>query len=259
MKVTDIMSTNVATVAPDTSVKEVAMLMVQRRISGVPVVDEGGHVIGLISEGDLIRRPEMATDKPLSRWASLMTGQEQKARDFIKTHGLHAQEVMTPAVVTINADATLNEAAGRMEKNKIKRLPVVEGGKLIGILTRADLLRALATSPDFKLAAPQSSDRAIRDELNDLLRKEDWAATRPESLARRRGGRKSPCRSSALPDFQVGLDLLQKCAADAFDPEQVLQGPVGPALYNATGQDGADSGEGFEFGRRCGVGVERPC
>ena len=177
MKVTDIMSTNVATVAPDTSVKEVAMLMVQRRISGVPVVDEGGHVIGLISEGDLIRRPEMATDKPLSRWASLMTGQEQKARDFIKTHGLHAQEVMTPAVVTINADATLNEAAGRMEKNKIKRLPVVEGGKLIGILTRADLLRALATSPDFKLAAPQSSDRAIRDELNDLLRKEDWAAS----------------------------------------------------------------------------------
>ncbi|MDH3450837.1 MAG: CBS domain-containing protein, partial [Gammaproteobacteria bacterium] len=152
-------------------------LMVQRRISGVPVVDEGGHVIGLISEGDLIRRPEMATDKPLSRWASLMTGQEQKARDFIKTHGLHAQEVMTPAVVTINADATLNEAAGRMEKNKIKRLPVVEGGKLIGILTRADLLRALATSPDFKLAAPQSSDRAIRDELNDLLRKEDWAAS----------------------------------------------------------------------------------
>jgi CBS domain-containing protein len=177
MKVTDIMSTNVATVAPGTSIKEVATLMVQRRISGAPVVDEGGHVVGMISEGDLIRRPEMATDKPLSRWASLMTGQEQKARDFVKTHGLHAREVMTAAVVTINADATLNEAAGRMEKNKIKRLPVVENGKLIGILTRADLLRALAASPEFKLATPPASDRAIREELNDLLRREDWAAS----------------------------------------------------------------------------------
>lgn len=177
MKVTDIMSTNVATVAPDAKVQEVATLMVQRRISGVPVVDEGGHVIGMISEGDLIRRPEMATDKPMSRWASLMTGQEQKARDFVKTHGLHAEEVMTRAVVTIETEATLNEAAARMEKNKIKRLPVVEGGKLIGILTRADLLRALAASPEFKLAAPPASDRAIREELNDLLRKEDWAAS----------------------------------------------------------------------------------
>ncbi|MDH3715504.1 MAG: CBS domain-containing protein [Gammaproteobacteria bacterium] len=177
MKISDIMSTNVATVTPGVSIKEVATLMVQRRISGVPVVDEVGHVVGMISEGDLIRRPEMDTDKPVSRWASLMTGQEQKARDFVKTHGLHAKEVMTPTVMAIAPGATLNEAAARMEKNKIKRLPVVEHGKLIGIVTRADLLRALAATPEFKLDAPPASDRAIRDKLNDLLRKEDWAAS----------------------------------------------------------------------------------
>jgi len=177
MKVTDIMSPNVATVAPDATVQDVAALMVRRRISGIPVVDEGGHVLGVISEGDLIRRPEMGTDKPLSRWAALMTGQEQKARDFVKTHGLHAQEVMSKPVVTIAADATLNEAAAHMEKSKIKRLPVVENGRLVGILTRADLLRTLAASPEFNLPAPPASDRTIREQLNTLLRGEDWAAS----------------------------------------------------------------------------------
>ena len=134
-------------------------------------------MLGIISEGDLIRRPEMGTDKPLSRWAALMTGQEQKARDFVKTHGLHAKEVMSGPPVTIAADATLNEAAARMEKSKIKRLPVVENEKLVGILTRADLLRTLAASPEFKLPAPQANDRAIREQLNNLLRSEGWAAS----------------------------------------------------------------------------------
>lgn len=178
MKVTDIMSANVASVAPDTSVREVAALMVQRHISGVPVVDDDGYVLGVVSEGDLIRRPEMGTDKPLSRWVSLLTGQEKKARDFVKTHGLHAEEVMSHPPVTISGDADLNEAAARMGKNRVKRLPVVDGNdKLIGMLTRADMVRALAAAPEFKLAAPPPSDRAIRDALNKILREEDWAAS----------------------------------------------------------------------------------
>lgn len=177
MKVNDIMSTNVATVAPDTSVQEIATLMVRSRISGVPVVDANGTVLGMVSEGDLIRRHEMGTDKPLSRWVSLLTGQEQKARDFVKSHGTHAHEVMTRPAITIDAQASLNEAAQRMEQSRIKRLPVEADGKLVGIVTRADLLRALAAAPDFELAAPPASDRSIREQLNTMLRKADWAAS----------------------------------------------------------------------------------
>ncbi|MCX7631419.1 MAG: CBS domain-containing protein [Geminicoccaceae bacterium] len=163
MQVRDVMTTKVITVRPETPVTEIARLLVEHRISGVPVVDEENRVIGIVSEGDLLRRLEDTDDgRRRSWWLELLASPERRAEDYIRAHGATARDIMTEEVVVIDQEATLGEAARLLEEKHIKRLPVVREGKLVGLVSRADLLRALALAPP---RAAKLDDRAIRERL----------------------------------------------------------------------------------------------
>lgn len=177
MKVRDLMATKVVTVKPNTSVREIAALMVEKHISGVPVVDDNESLVGIISEGDLLRRPELGTSArhPRRRWLSFLTDAQEEAREFTKTHALRAEEVMTKSVKYIDEDASIGDIVNLMEKSRVKRLPVLSNGRLVGIVSRADLLRTLAALQAEPLPPPPESDSAIRATMNDILKNEDWA------------------------------------------------------------------------------------
>jgi CBS domain-containing protein len=170
----DIMTADVVTIAPDLSVEQIAQLLLSCNISGVPVVDAGGGLIGLVSEGDLLRRHEGGTERQRSWWLSLLTGPEERAREFVKTHGRSAEQVMTREVITVTADTPVGEIARIMERRRIKRVPVVEDGKIVGIVSRANLLHGLATHSDRISVTPSPDDRAIREAVQALVTKEDW-------------------------------------------------------------------------------------
>jgi CBS domain-containing protein len=175
MKVSDIMVKDVVSVGPEASVKDVAALMLERRISGLPVVDGGGRVLGIVSEGDLIRRPEIDTDKAKLGWLHMFLSDEQRARDFVKSHGRKARDVMTQPARCVAPDTPLTEVVRLMERHRVKRLPVLQDGKLAGLVTRADLLRALVMR---QAQAPvAASDQELRDRIESILRNEDWAVT----------------------------------------------------------------------------------
>lgn len=172
MNTRDVMTHPVLSVAPQAPLREVAALMLQRRISGVPVVDSAGGVVGVVSEGDFLRRPEIETDAPGSRWLRFLASPEEQARDYIKTHGLTAADVMSAPAVTVRPDAPLATVARLMSARGVKRLPVVEDGKLVGIVTRADLLRAVYEHPVPERGA---SDEEIRAAIAAILERNDWA------------------------------------------------------------------------------------
>jgi CBS domain-containing protein len=175
MKAADIMVKEVVTVGPEAVVKVIAARMLERRISGLPVVDGGGQILGVVSEGDLIRRPEIETDRVKLGWLRLLVSDEARARDFVKHHGRTAREVMTQPAITVAADAPLAEIVRLMERHRVKRLPVVERGKLAGVVTRTDLLRALVA----RQAAPavELKDEQLRLHIDAMLRHEDWASS----------------------------------------------------------------------------------
>jgi CBS domain-containing protein len=177
MKASDIMVTQVVAVAPDAPVREVAKLMVERRISGLPVVDGGGKVLGVVSEGDLIRRPELGTDEQPSAWLRVFLSADDRARDFVKTHGLRARDVMTAPAISVTPDATLGEVVRVMERHHIKRLPVVKDGKLAGLLTRTDMLRALLARQALPEAGVPHSDGEIRGRVMQALEGADWGGS----------------------------------------------------------------------------------
>ena len=175
MKAGDIMVKDVVSVGPEAPVRGIALLMLERRISGVPVVDGEQHVLGIVSEGDLIRRPELETDHAPKGWLGLFLSDEERARDFVKSHGRKAREVMTQPAIGVAPDTPLAEVVRLMERHRVKRLVIVEHGKLVGLVTRADLLRAMVVHQDVSPAA--SSDRELRNRIDTLLRGEDWAAS----------------------------------------------------------------------------------
>jgi CBS domain-containing protein len=173
MHASDVMTTDVVTVGPDASVAEVARLLVEHRISAVPVVDATGRLVGIVSEGDLIGRVETPTGRR-AWWLELLTDPTALARDYVKTHGRRVTDVMTHPVVTVEAEASLGEIAGLLERRGIKRVPVVRDGRVIGIVSRADLVRALAVRPVEPRPATVADDGAIREQVLAILRVQPW-------------------------------------------------------------------------------------
>lgn len=173
MKVADVMNHKVVSVAPELPIAKLAALLVERNISAVPVTDARGRVVGIVSEGDLMRRPETGTERQPSWWLRAFAAPDTLAERYIRTHELAAKDLMTRNVVTIGADAPLGEAAELMETHKVKRLPVMRNGVLVGIISRADLVRALAAAAPGPAGA--HDDQAVRERLEEELEKEPWA------------------------------------------------------------------------------------
>jgi len=167
MQAKDIMTTTVATVRPEATIREIAKLLLERRISAVPVVGPDGRVLGIVSEGDLMRRPEAGTERHPSWWLSLLASPDERAIGYVKAHGGHAHDVMMRDVISVGAKAPLEEIAETLEKHRIKRVPVLRDGKLIGVVSRADLLHGLVADKAAPVAS--ASDETIRTAVETAL------------------------------------------------------------------------------------------
>jgi CBS domain-containing protein len=174
MKARDVMTTDVLTVNQDASVLEAARLMLQRRISGLPVVDASGLLVGVVSEGDFLRRSELGTQRRHPRWIEFLMGAGRLADEYVHTSGRKVREVMTEAVYSVTEEVPLEEIVELMEHRRIKRVPVLSGNKITGIITRSNLLRAFA-GVMHKAAPASADDKAIRLQLIDEMKKQPWA------------------------------------------------------------------------------------
>ena len=172
MRAHQIMTRSVVTVTPESSILDAANLMLQRHVNGLPVVDAAGKLVGIVSEGDFIRRCEIGTQRKRGRWLRFILGAGEAATDFVREHGRKISEVMTREPLTVTEDTALEEIVTMMETNSVKRLPVMRGDKLVGIVSRANLLHAVASLvrdvPD-----PTADDDHIRRRIIDALEKND--------------------------------------------------------------------------------------
>ena len=146
MKVKDVMTRKVLSIESTANVLQAINSMLQNRISGLPVVNEDGVLVGMVTEGDFLRRTETATERRRPRWLEFLVGPGRLADEYVHTHARKIGDVMTPDPYTVAEDTALEDVVRLMEKHRIKRLPVVRGKQLVGIISRANLLHALASS-----------------------------------------------------------------------------------------------------------------
>jgi len=173
MLIQEIMNAPAITVSPKTSVADAAKIMLDHHVSGLPVVDAGGKLVGIVSEGDFLRRGELHTERKRSWLLDILTSPGKLADEYVLSHSRRVEDVMTAEVVTIAPDAMLSVAVNLMEKHGIKRLPVAVQGKVIGIVCRSDLLRVLAAVlPTQKV---QASDDDIEKAVITELSHQSWS------------------------------------------------------------------------------------
>jgi len=173
MRARDVMVSAVVTASPDTTVEELARLMINLRISGVPVMDKDGLLVGIVTEGDLLRRVETGTERHRPRWSEPFSSNSRLAAEYAKSHAKRVADIMTREVFSVKETATLGEIADLLEAKRIKRVPVVHDGKIVGIVSRADLLKVLASGGT--KTADEEQDRMIRRQLLAELREQKWA------------------------------------------------------------------------------------
>ena len=174
MIVADVMTRNCITISPDATVEEAVNLMLSRHISGLFVVDKDGDLAGVITEGDLLRRDELGTERSRPWWLRLLVSPARQAADFTQANGRHVRDVMTEDVLSIAQDAPLEDVVATMERHRIKRLPVTADGRVIGVVSRSDLLRALIGR--VRDAEPLAvDDRTIRSAILNALEAQSWA------------------------------------------------------------------------------------
>lgn len=173
MRAGDVMVSAVVTTSPDTTVEGLARLMINLRISGVPVLGKDGRLVGMITEGDLLRRVETGTERHRPRWSEPFSSKSGLAAEYIKSHAKRVADIMTREVFSVKETATLDEVVDLLEAKRIKRVPVVRDGKIVGIVSRADLLKVLASGG--AETADEEQDRTIRRQLLAELREQKWA------------------------------------------------------------------------------------
>lgn len=183
MRASDIMTRRVITIGREASILEAVRLMLQNRISGLPVVDAEGRLVGVVTEGDFLRRVETKTERSRPRWLAFLTSPGALAQEYAHSHGRKVEEVMTPDPLTVPGEASLDQIVRLMEKHQVKRVPVVDGGRLIGIISRANLLHALASAAG-DLPSPAKDDSDIRDRLLDELADKPWSPLRVDVVVR---------------------------------------------------------------------------
>jgi CBS domain-containing protein len=173
MKAKDVMTHCVVSIGPDAPILEAIGRMISHQVSGMPVIDADGKLAGMVTEGDFLHRAETHTEAPQRRWLELLLGPGSPAEEYSRSHGRSVRDVMSPNVITVDAEAPLGEVVRLMEENAIKRIPVVEDGRVVGIVSRADLMAALAerlTESKKQLVG----DAAIRESIIAEMRKQTW-------------------------------------------------------------------------------------
>jgi len=177
MRAHQIMTAEVITIGTDATIVEAADRMLRHHISGLPVVDAAGHLVGIISEGDFLRRAETATQSRRGRWLSFLMGRERTVSDFVHEHGRKVGEVMTSNPLTVTEDTPLDQIAQIMETNDIKRVPVIRDQRLVGNVTRTDFLAAVAElirhAPN-----PSADDQALRRAVTTAIARATWRPCR---------------------------------------------------------------------------------
>jgi CBS domain-containing protein len=182
MNAQDAMTKDVVTVGPQTTVGEIAAVLVRHRISAVPVVSEDSRVIGIVSQTDLGHRSETGTERQRKWWLDMFADSDTKAREYIKSHGLKAEDVMSRIVVSVSKQATLAEVADVLDSHRIRQVPVTDGGKLVGMISRADLVRKLA---EIKIAAPAArpDNGALQKAIWQEIKAQPWLRSAYVNLA----------------------------------------------------------------------------
>ncbi|MBV8739978.1 MAG: CBS domain-containing protein [Alphaproteobacteria bacterium] len=175
MNASEIMTRTIVTVTRGTPIREAIRLMLNHKISGLPVVDATGKVEGILTEGDLLRRSEIATEQRRWPWLDFLLGTGRAAAEYVRTHGRSCEQLMSRDVISVAPETSLAEIVELMERRRIKRLPVIENGVLVGIVSRPDLLAAVARALDSP-QSPADGDDAIRERVLAELAKVDWAS-----------------------------------------------------------------------------------
>ncbi len=185
MRAHQIMTRPVITVTPETTIVEAANIMLQRHVSGLPVTNAAGKLVGIVSEGDFIRRSEIGTQRKRGRWLKFILGPGKAATDFVHEHGCKVAEVMTKEPLTITEDTTLEAIVELMEKNNVKRLPVTQGEQIVGIVSRANLLQAVAAGRHRRCRERYRGEESSRPSVLGRHHVRDV----PELSGRRRSGK----------------------------------------------------------------------
>ncbi|HTP90404.1 MAG TPA: CBS domain-containing protein [Xanthobacteraceae bacterium] len=173
MQVKDVMTQNVISVQATEPVLKAARLMLQNRISGLPVVSSKGDLVGIVTEGDFLRRSELGTQRRRPKWLEFIVGPGKLADEYVHNSGRKVEEVMTPDPRVVAEDDSLEKVVELMEKHHVKRLPVMRGSRMVGIVSRANLMHALASlARDTETSGP---DWSIRDKILAAIGKEGWA------------------------------------------------------------------------------------
>jgi len=175
MIVSDVMTRKVLSVKPEETVEHAANLMLRHGISGLFVVDDKGVLVGVVTEGDLLRRDEIGTQRYRPWWLRMLVSPGKQALDFTHAHGRRVSDVMTPSVTSVESNTVLEDVVELMEKQRIKRVGVVENGHLVGVVARSDLLRALLSRVRADKPVVESDDRTIRDGILAEFEKQSWA------------------------------------------------------------------------------------
>jgi CBS domain-containing protein len=173
MLASDVMVRNVVSVHPDTDVADAIKLLAEHDVSALPVLDDAGNLVGMLSEADLIHRVEIGTEKHRPWWVEAVTGASTLATEFAKSHGKKVGEVMATGVISVSEGTPLSEIAALFERKRIKRVPVVKDGKLVGIVSRSNLIQALASAV-VRVDQHDETDRQIRLELLSRLKDQKW-------------------------------------------------------------------------------------
>jgi CBS domain-containing protein len=173
MQAHEIMTKELITATPDTLVTEIAKLLVQHRIGAIPVLAADGRLVGLVSQTDLAHRSETGTEKRRKWWLDLFADPNAQAREYIKTHGLAAKDVMTRVIFSVAYDASLADVAEALDTHHVRQLPVVRDGKIVGIISRADLVRALAQTAGASMTTGPTNGELQRL-LWEQIRQQPW-------------------------------------------------------------------------------------
>jgi CBS domain-containing protein len=182
MRAMDVMTSEVITVDENATVPEAAKLLAEHGISAVPVVDKGNQVIGMVSEGDLLHRAETGTERRRSWWLEMVSSTNELAGEYIKSHSGKVKDIMTRGVLSVTEETPVADIAVLLETNRIKRVPVLRDGKLVGIVSRANLVRALAMTINEAADGAEADDRSIRGKLLAELKAQKWAEVSPANI-----------------------------------------------------------------------------